>query len=64
MLAHHLAKLILTYFNMITISSIPSDSKNRFLFSTSFNKEHMALKKFSTISDSSSEEPSLRLYAY
>lgn len=52
------------YFIIITINSIPSDSKNRCLFSGSFNKEHMALKQFSTISLSSSEAASLRLYTY
>lgn len=46
------------------MSSMPSESKKRFLFSNSFKREHIALKKFSTISDSSSEEASLRLYAY
>lgn len=49
---------------MKTISSIPSESKKRFLFSGSFKREHIAIKKFSTISDSSSDPASLRRYAY
>lgn len=56
--------ILFTYFNIITINSIPSDSKNRTRFSFSFNNEHMELNKFSTISDSSSDPASLFLYAY